>query len=182
MEFKTAEYVDYERVAYLHADSLKRHYSKILSRRYLQNDVQTEKLALWQTRLTNPPFGQHVILAEEGGLLLGFACVFGNHDFELGTFIDSLHVDGDFQRRGIGKKLLQEVANWQQHYFPERGLYLEVNVSNRDSIEFYQSIGGTLTECRKRHASDGTEMIEQVITWPSAEKLSAGLLAAVIFS
>ncbi|MCV5276105.1 N-acetyltransferase, partial [Escherichia coli] len=81
MDLRLAEYKDYERIAQLHADSWKRHYRGILTNTYLDSEAIDDKLLIWQTRLTNPPFNQHIVLAEEGGLLLGFVCVFGNHDF-----------------------------------------------------------------------------------------------------
>ncbi|KFK55223.1 histone acetyltransferase, partial [Vibrio vulnificus] len=97
MDFKEANYCDIERISKLQANRPKSHYGGILSEQYLSHEVLAEKLLLWQTRLTNPPFSKQLVLAEEGGLLLGFICAFGNHDFELGTFIDSLYVADAFQ-------------------------------------------------------------------------------------
>ncbi|MEF1187536.1 N-acetyltransferase, partial [Vibrio sinaloensis] len=62
MELKVAEYSDYERIATLHAQSWKQFYQGILGKEYLENEVLEERLAVWQTRLINPPFNQHVIL------------------------------------------------------------------------------------------------------------------------
>lgn len=66
MELRLAEYKDYERIAQLHADSWKRHYRGILTNTYLDSEAIDDKLLIWQTRLTNPPFNQHIVLAEEG--------------------------------------------------------------------------------------------------------------------
>lgn len=180
MDFKVANYCDFERIAQLQANSLKSHYGGILSEQYLTHEVSAEKLLLWQTRLTNPPFSQHIVLAEEGGLLLGFACAFGNHDFELGTYIDSLYVDDAFQHRGIGSQLLKQIALWQQHYFSDRGLYLQVSESNTEAIDFYLHMGGKVVQSRKREDFSGEVVVEKVITWPSGEALIAGLENALI--
>ncbi|NVD21906.1 GNAT family N-acetyltransferase [Vibrio vulnificus] len=180
MDFKVANYCDFERISQLHANSLKSHYGGILSEQYLTHEVSAEKLLLWQTRLTNPPFSQHIVMAEEGGLLLGFICAFGNHDFELGTFIDSLYVDDAFQNRGIGSKLLKEIAQWQQHYFSDRGLYLQVSESNTEAIEFYLHIGGRVAESRQREDLSGEIVVEKVMTWQNAQALLDGLELALV--
>lgn len=180
MDFKVANYCDFERISQLHATSLKSHYGGILSEEYLNEDVTAEKQLLWQTRLTNPPFSQHVLMAEEGGLLLGFICAFGNHDFDLGTYIDSLHVDDAYQNRGIGSQLLQQIAKWQLQYFKDRGLYLQVNESNLDAIEFYLNAGGKISDSKQREDLLGQKITEQVITWPDATALLQGLENALV--
>ncbi|ELP5729976.1 GNAT family N-acetyltransferase [Vibrio vulnificus] len=180
MDFKVANYCDFERISQLHATSLKSHYGEILSEEYLNEEVVAEKLHLWQTRLTNPPFGQHIVLAEEGGLLLGFICAFGGHDFDLGTYIDSLYVDDAFQNRGIGSQLLKQIAQWQLHYFKDRGLYLQVNEANLDAIKFYLNAGGKISDSKQREDLSGQKITEQVITWPDASTLLEGLENALL--
>ncbi|MGR5159399.1 N-acetyltransferase family protein [Vibrio owensii] len=182
MELRLAEYKDYERIAQLHVDSWKRHYRGMLSDGYLDSEAIDDKLLIWQTRLTNPPFNQHVVLAEEGGLLLGFVCVFGNHDFERGSFIEALHVDDSYRGRGIGKQLLLAVAEWQQQYFKDCGLYLEVISQNEPAIQFYQHIGGQ--ECQERNwkAPGGGEVLEKVFRWSNAQSLVNGIEENVVYS
>ncbi len=182
MELRIAEYKDYERIAHLHAESWKRHYRGILSNSYLDKDVLDDKLLIWQIRLTNPPFNQHIVLAEDGEHLLGFACLFGNHDFERGSFIDALHVEDGYRGRGIGKQLLLAVAEWQQQYFKDSGLYLEVVSQNTSAIEFYRHIGGK--ECQERvwQAPGGTEIMEKVFRWSNAQSLVSGIEAHVVYS
>ncbi|EPM40172.1 GNAT family N-acetyltransferase [Vibrio natriegens] len=182
MDLRLAEYKDYERIAHLHAESWKRHYQGILSSSYLDKDALDDKMLIWQTRLTNPPFNQHIVLAEEGGLLIGFVCIFGNHDFERGTFIDALHVDDAFRSRGIGKQLLLAAAEWQQQFFKDSGLYLEVVSQNTSAIEFYRHIGGR--ECQERiwRAPGGTEVMEKGFSWPSAQALVNGIEDHVVYS
>lgn len=53
--------------------------------------------------------------------------------FERGSFIEALHVDDSYRGRGIGKQLLLAVAEWQQQYFKDLGLYLEVVAKNESS-------------------------------------------------
>ncbi len=172
MELKIAEYSDYERIAALHAQSWKQHYNGILGKDYLANDVLEDRLAIWQTRLINPPFNQHVILIEEGGLLCGFICAFGNHDFERGTIIDALHIDDAYRGKGIGTQLIEEMAQWIEQYFPDNGVYLEVMKENHQAIEFYDSIGGLSSSERLWNAPCGNQVPELIYTWTSAHTLA----------
>lgn len=142
MDFRVAEYNDFQRIAQLHADNWKRYYRGILSDDYLDNDVEQDRKVLWQTRLINPSFNEHVIIAEEGGLLCGFICAYGNHDFERGTLIDNLHVDPSYHRRGIASQLLVELSPWIEKYFNGTGIYLEVLDGNDSAKKFYESVGG----------------------------------------
>ncbi len=171
MDFRVAEYKDYERIAHLHAQNWKKHYRQMLTDDYLDNDVLNDKLLIWQIRLTNPPFNQHVVLIEEGGLLIGFVCLFGNHDFERGSFIDALHVDENYQGKGIGKLLLDQVADWNDRYFPDAGIYLEVNAENTAAVEFYQSVGGEELPERERQSPDGEKTTEKIFFWKKASYL-----------
>lgn len=167
MELKVAEYSDYERIASLHAQSWKQFYQGILGKEYLDHEVLEERLAVWQTRLINPPFNQHVILIEEGGLLCGFICAFGNHDFEKGTIIDALHIDHAYRGKGLGAKLIEEMAKWINQFFPDNGVYLEVMKDNLQAIEFYDHIGGESAKERIWNAPCGSKVTELVYCWKS---------------
>ncbi|KJY83831.1 histone acetyltransferase [Vibrio galatheae] len=175
MELKVAEYSDFERIATLHAQSWKQFYQGILGKDYLEHEVLDERMAIWQTRLINPPFNQHVLLIEEGGLLCGFICAFGNHDFEKGTIIDALHVDLAYRGKGLGVQLLAEIAKWIEQYFPENGVYLEVMKDNRQAVEFYSHLGGDCHLERLWNAPCGSKVPELVYTWNSGADLARSL-------
>jgi len=171
MELKVAEYSDYERIATLHAQSWKQFYDGILGKDFLENDVQDERSAIWQTRLINPPFNQHVLILEEGGLLCGFICAFGNHDFEKGTIIDALHIDPAYRGRGLGVELIAEMAKWIAQYFPDNGVYLEVMKENKQAVDFYNHLGGKCDLERLWNAPCGNQVPELVYTWESGQQL-----------
>ena len=172
MEIRAAEYRDYERVAQLHALSWQTHYQGILGQEYLDHDVLEDRLLIWQNRLTNPPFNQHIVLAEEQGELIGFICVFGNHDFEKGTIIESLHVAPQHRGRGIGKQLIQEALKWVDHYFPDSGVYIEVMEKNAQAVDFYDHIGGIHQLERQWHAPCGSTIPEFIYTWETPKALA----------
>ncbi len=165
MEFRLAEYKDYQRIAQLHASNWKRYYKGILSDEYLESDVDDDRNVLWQTRLINPSFNEYVLLAEEGGLLCGFICAYGNHDVEKGTLIDNLHVDPAYQGRGIAQQLLSHLHLWLNNYFPESGLYLEVLKGNEQAMKFYDHIGGNKVSEGFWKSPEGSAVGEYVYHW-----------------
>ncbi|GLT18618.1 N-acetyltransferase [Vibrio zhanjiangensis] len=171
MKLKVAVYEDYEHLASLHSQSWKVFYKGILDSQYLESDVSADMRALWQTRLINPPFNQRVLMLEEGGLLCGFICAFGNHDFEKGTIIDALHVDSNYLRRGIGIELISQIAHWAEKYFPNQGVYLNVVKSNHRAIKFCEKLGGQLIQERLWQAPRETQVPELVYGWKSIQEL-----------
>jgi ribosomal protein S18 acetylase RimI-like enzyme len=103
------------------------------------------RLARWIEILSNPSPGQTVLLAEVGGQIvgLGAAGAPSHEGFGDRGEVRSLYVDPRFQRLGIGRTLIQRLA---QHLFDLgfRGVALSVVVGNDSAIAFYQSLGGCL--------------------------------------
>lgn len=171
MEIKVAGYEDFERIAELHARSWQAHYQGIFAQDYLDNEALQGRLLIWQTRLTNPPYNQHILLLEADNRLCGFICAFGNHDVEKGTIIDALHIDPELLGRGLGKRLIKAMIEWMEHYFPNNGVYLEVLEKNQPAIEFYDHIGGK-RPCEKTWQTPcGNIVQEWVFTWSSPKAM-----------
>ncbi|MGR5175522.1 N-acetyltransferase family protein [Vibrio parahaemolyticus] len=171
MEFRVAEYSDYQNVAELHAESWQKAYQGIMRQSYLDEGVLEDKSLIWQTRLLNPPFSQHVVIAEEKGELLGFICLFGNHNADYGTIIDNLHVKSAAQGRGLAKQLIAQAGQWADKYYPENGVFLEVLAENDSAIKFYESIGGHKAVKQRGESPCGKYVDEFVYTWASPAKL-----------
>ncbi|MGF1777112.1 GNAT family N-acetyltransferase [Vibrio nomapromontoriensis] len=172
MDFKIAEYSDYKRIAQLHAESWQLSYKGMMRQSYLDEQALDDKLLIWQARLLNPPFSQHVILAEEQGELLGFICLFGNHSAEFGTIIDNLHVSSSAQRRGVGQTLLSQAMEWAGKYYPDNGVFLEVLADNKDAVHFYESVGGVRALSQRGDSPCGKKVDEFVYTWPTPQELA----------
>ncbi|QMV16635.1 GNAT family N-acetyltransferase [Vibrio spartinae] len=175
MDIRVAEYNDFEKIAELHAQSWQKNYQGVMEAHYLQDEVEEDRRLIWQTRLINPPINQHVVVAEEKGKLCGFICAFGNHDFEKGTVIESLHVASEFQGKGIAKLLLKDVTEWIQHYFSDRGVYIEVMEQNIRAIEFYDHLGGLHTLDRIWHSPCGSDVPEWIYTWETPQAILSAI-------
>ena len=78
------------------------------------------------------------LAAREAGRLVGFA---HGHPLEAGDFkLDKLYVDPDLQRRGVGGRLVAELAARARHHGFTR-LVLRVNRGNRQAIDAYLKHG-----------------------------------------
>lgn len=143
MRFRTATRADAAAVARLHAESWRAHYRGAYRDEYLDGDVVEERIRVWEERLAAPAPNQLVVLAEEDGELIGFACAYGADDESWGTLLDNIHVRPGHQGRGVGAALLAEVAAWCRESHPDCGLYLWVLAQNRRAQRFYARLGAS---------------------------------------
>jgi len=141
MLIRQATAVDSDAVARLHADSWRAHYRGAYRDEFLDGPVVEDRLRVWRDRLTMQAPNQMVIVAYEGDELIGFICAYGGHDKTWGSLIDNLHVRTERHRRGIGRRLIAEVAAWCRANYTGHGLYLWVLEDNRRAQRFYQGLG-----------------------------------------
>ncbi|OEF24273.1 GNAT family N-acetyltransferase [Vibrio rumoiensis] len=171
MFVREAEFKDYSKIAQLHTHNWQQAYQGILDDQYLEDRLSVEHQAIWQTRLTQPPLNQGVILLEEGDKLCGFVCLYGNHSFEHGTMIDNLHVADGYRGKGLGKKLMSEAAKWATKHFADVGMYLEVLTKNESAKAFYDSINGIDAGEVTWKAPCGSHIACHTMTWASPSAL-----------
>ena len=132
---------DADNIARLHAESWRASFRGIFEDAYLDGPVVEDRLTTWRARFDPPAENQFVLLAEEEGELIGFACVYGADDPTWGSLLDNLHVDPAHQSKGIGGKLMVEVATWCRAHYPDAGLYLWVLDENKGAQRFYARLG-----------------------------------------
>ena len=147
MQLRLASPADSERVAWLHADSWRRHYRGAYSDVFLDGDVEADRRAVWERRLQYPDAASATIIAEDGPeSLVGFVhVVFEDHP-RWGALIDNIHVAGERQRGGVGTKLMATAAEAVIERRARGGLYLWVLEQNVAAQSFYEARGGRLTE------------------------------------
>ena len=158
---------DANAVAQLHAESWRTHYRASLTTAYLDGPVYAERRATWALRLDHPRDGQFVILAESAGALVGFVCVFADHDRTYGALIDNLHVATASRGVGIGRHLLEAVGETLRHVLPLRPVYLFVIEGNHDARGFYLAMGGTITDEVRDTLVDGSQVTALRVEWPT---------------
>lgn len=172
--FRAAQSDDADAVAALHTASWRAHYRGALSGSYLDGPIETERLAVWHQRLLHPREGQVTILAEDGDVLVGFICLFLDHDRSFGTLIDNLHVAAERKGGGIGRKLMRRAAEAMLHALPRRSAYLDALESNHAARGFYERIGGMVAEHGRSIEPDGSQVAVVRYVWPSPAALIAG--------
>lgn len=143
--FRSAVAEDAARIAALHADSWRRHYRGAYADSYLDGDVVTDRLSVWEARLAKRS-GSITILAEDDAGLVGFVHAVLDDDVRWGSLVDNLHVSHARQRAGIGRRLLSRVAEETVERAVSDGMYLWVLEQNTAAQRFYRSMGGTRVE------------------------------------
>ena len=175
MNFREADKADAEGIASLHATSWRFAYRGSLSDAYLDGPIEAERSAFWRGRFERPAENQFVVVAEFMGKLVGFACAYGGEDLKWGTFLDNLHVAPERHRKGIGARLMAEVASWSAASFPGQGIYLWVLESNQRARRFYERVGAEIGGRDLWTPPDGTALPKLRLVWRSAGELSAGV-------
>ena len=106
---RPATATDAATVARLHADSWRRHYRGVYSDAFLDGDVVSDRLAVWEARLAAAG-NTLTLLAEERGEAVAFLHVVFDDDPRWGSLIDNLHVTLTRQRSGVGRALVGQAA------------------------------------------------------------------------
>ena len=132
---------DVETVAGLHADSWRRHYRGAYSDAFLDVDVDADRLGVWSDRLSADDESAATLLAEEGGVFVGFVHVVFDADPQWGSLVDNLHVVWARKRNGFGSLLLSAAAGAVLDH-GDGGLYLWVLEQNTAAQAFYEARGG----------------------------------------
>jgi ribosomal protein S18 acetylase RimI-like enzyme len=168
--FRKAELSDVSAIAKLHAKNWQENYRGVFSDTYLDTEVVSDRLVVWNKRLTKPANSQHVILAEEGEELLGFSCAYFNEDNTYGTYLDNLHVSSKAKGKGVGTKLMLRLSQdiLRRDY---NGLYLWVIDNNISAIRFYNNIDGKALDKEKANDIGDITFTKMRYAWSNVSKL-----------
>jgi ribosomal protein S18 acetylase RimI-like enzyme len=133
-------------IAALHADSWRRHYRGAYSDSYLDGDVETERLAVWTTRLAGGGVPAETVVTVADETVVGFAHAIVDDDTRWGSLVENLHVSHDRQRDGLGRRLLQAVGTAAAGRSAAPAVYLWVLSQNTRAQRFYAAVGGECVE------------------------------------
>ena len=172
IEYRPATAEDAHAVASLHARSWRESYRGSFTDEFLDGDLVAERLAVWRERLDARSAGQLVTLALEGTSLLGFVCVYADHDPVWGSFVDNLHVAAEAKRRGIGAALMRGAGAALVETHPDLGIHLLVLEVNAPARRFYERLGGVCSEIATMETHGGAMVRSCRYTWPSARALA----------
>jgi GNAT superfamily N-acetyltransferase len=143
IRYREAMREDATTIATLHAESWRVTYRGSYRDEFLDGPVFQDRTGVWNKRLSMPAPNQFVVLAEEEGLVVGFACAYGRDDEQWGSLLDNIHVRRQQHRQGLGTGLVSEVARWCRAHYADCGLYLWVIAQNHQARRFYERLGAT---------------------------------------
>jgi len=162
---------DWAAVAAIHAASWRTAYRGIYPDSYLDAEAPAERRAFWRRALAEMDGEQDcVILAEDGGRAVGFACVRRSAD-PAGPLLDNLHVLPDRKGEGIGKRLISAAAAWLVAKSPDAELQLGVWKDNLEARRFYARLGGREVEENEVPTEGGGSATQLRVRWARASAL-----------
>jgi len=165
--YRTATEADVTRIAAFHARSWQETYRGIMPDEFLDDEVEEERLEVWQERFVEQVPNRQIILAEAGNQLAGFACVVVGEDAVYGALLDNLHVASTYKGRGIGKSLIKRAAEWVKQQDEGSPFYLWVYEQNYAARAFYDRLGAANQE---RIRGDNGFVLRYV--WSDTKKLA----------
>ncbi len=164
IRYEFGGYNDMNALAALHALNWKVFYKGILSDEYLKNDVEKERLTVWQNRFKKPDNSMIIITAKSDNQLIGFACHFLYYNDTYGHYLDNLHVHPDYRNKGVGKILLQKSIKHCSQFF-DNNFYLWVFEENHQAISFYEKQKGIKVLTETLSTPDGSSAPALLYSW-----------------
>jgi ribosomal protein S18 acetylase RimI-like enzyme len=154
---------DFERIAEIQIKSWRDVYAGVLSRQYLEHEIEDDLKRHWLEMELQPE--DMVLVAEDNGIL-GFILVWCRPD----AYIEHLHVTPSARGRGIGAELLREAARLLLAK-GRRSVYLWVVEANPRALKFYERMGGapTTRQTNQLHGNS-TKVIK--VEWPELSVLA----------
>jgi GNAT superfamily N-acetyltransferase len=137
---------DADAVAALHVASWRSAYRGVFTDQYLDHEADAERRQAWRSRLATPGADWGLVAEDAAGRLLGFAYVMPAHDPVWGDYVDNLHVAPGLKGGGIGRRLMQGVAQRLHRDGSTRPLFLWVLDANTAARGFYERLGAEVRD------------------------------------
>lgn len=172
IELRPATLYDYTPIAKIHTESWQKNYRNILSDRFLNEEVEEERLQFWQRKLSSIMESQYVTVATDNENIVGFSCLLLDFDALHGTLLDNLHVLQQFQKTGIGKQLMKNCARLILEKAKDRKMYLWVYEANENARKVYEHLCGSCLHIVSKSNVDGTEANACRYVWKDVTSFS----------
>ena len=159
-------------IAQVRIDAWRSTYAGMVPAAYLAAMSVDDNAALWQRILTAGPNTTSVIVAQDDGSVVGFAC--GNmlpeqkHGFD--AELTAIYLRRDRQRAGLGRRLVAAVAAAQREH-GATSLLTWVIAANRNARAFYERLGAELV-IEQSFQWDGLDLIEAGYGWRNLDALA----------
>ena len=137
-------------------------YRGMIPAAYLDAMKVEDSAALWERVLTAAPNTTNTFVAQSDGMVVGFASGLMLAEPKLGfdAELSAVYLDREYQRQGIGARLVGNVARAQMT-LGATGLLVWVIAGNKAARGFYERLGAEL-------------LVEQPFTWDGMDLVEAG--------
>jgi GNAT superfamily N-acetyltransferase len=150
-------------IARVRIDCWRQTYRGLIPDAYLDGMDVDDSIALWERVLTAADAGRaNVFVADNGGDVVGFAAGHGLAEprHGLDAELTAVYIRREFQRGGIGRRLVAAVAGAQRDC-GAHGLIVWVIAGNKNARAFYEQLGGVL-------------LVQQPFEWDGVPLVEAG--------
>ena len=168
---------DAEAIARVRLDSWRETYRGMIPQAYLDAMKLEQSRALWEKVLTAGSTAVSIFVAERGAEIVGFGS--GNrlaepkHRFD--AELSAVYVRSEFQRAGIGRRLVAETAfALSQRDRGAGGLIVWVIAGNKGARAFFERMGAELV-VEQAFQWDGMHLVEAGYGWRTLGALTASL-------
>ena len=147
---RQARLADADALGHVHVRAWQEAYRGIMPDDFLDALDPAQRATMWRDRLRDPEVGVEVLVAIEGGALVGFAVIGPLRGGSAGSVgeLQAINLAPATWRRGIGSRLLAASQDRLAELGYDRGL-LWVAENNERARRFYEQHGWTPTDERR---------------------------------
>jgi GNAT superfamily N-acetyltransferase len=173
LDIPAATLADAPAIAQVRVDSWRTTYRGQIPDAYLDAMQVDASTAMWERVLAAGSPATSVFVATHDGQVIGFAAANALQPPKHGANaeITAVYLRREFQRVGLGRRLLAEVVNAQRAH-GATAMIVWVIASNKPARRFYEGLGGELV-IEQPFQWDGMDLVEAGYVWRDLAALAA---------
>lgn len=164
---------DAEAIARVRIDGWRTSYRGLVPAAYLDGMQVDASTALWDKILAAGPNPASVFVATHGDEVVGFAAgnMLAEPRFELNAELTAVYLRREFQRVGLGRRLIAAVVD-AQRALGATGMIVWLIAGNKPARAFYEALGAELL-IEQAFQWDGMDLLEAAYGWRDLTALAA---------
>jgi GNAT superfamily N-acetyltransferase len=168
---------DAEAIARVRIDGWRTAYRGLVPAAYLDGMQVDANTALWDRILSAGPNSASVFVAVRGDEVVGFAAgnKLGEPRYGLDAELTAVYLRREFQRVGIGRRLIAAVVDAQRAY-GATGMIVWLLAANKPARAFYEALGAAFL-VEQAFQWDGMDLLEVGYGWRDLDQLAAACRA-----
>ncbi|ADU31098.1 GNAT family N-acetyltransferase [Evansella cellulosilytica] len=166
MIIRRARIGDEKGIAKVHVDSWKSTYKNIVPEEYLNTLSYEQREVMWKRGIAD---NNPIFVAEDFGSIVGFATGGKERSAKYEEYegeVYAIYILKEYEGRGIGKRLFNQVVNEIVGYGMNSMIVLVLE--DNPSIQFYEALGGTKLDIVEIEIG-GKKLKEAIYGWTTIE-------------